>query len=102
VILDADGPETMTFDQLVQAIRRAIGARAPIAHVPAIAMAAAARAIGLLVRDIVLTPPDEIKGLTAGLLVSHQPPHRHIAFSTWLTEHAPLLGHSYANELLRH
>jgi NADH dehydrogenase len=91
----------MTFDQLVQAIRRATGARAPIAHVPAIAMAAAARALGLLVRDVVLTP-DEIRGLTAGLLVSHQPPRGRIAFSTWLTEHAPLLGRSYANELQRH
>lgn len=101
VILDAAGPETMTFEQLVQAIRRATRARAPIAHVPPIAMAAAARALGLLVRDVVLTP-DEIKGLTAGLLVSHQPPRGRIAFSNWLNEHAPLLGRSYANELQRH
>jgi uncharacterized protein YbjT (DUF2867 family) len=101
VILDAAGPETMTFEQLVQAIRRATGARAPIAHVPPIAMAAAARALGLLVRDVVLTP-DEIKGLTAGLLVSHQTPRGRIAFSKWLTEHAPVLGRSYANELQRH
>jgi NADH dehydrogenase len=64
-------------------------------------MAAAARALGLLVRDVVLTP-DEIKGLTAGLLASHQPPRGRIAFSKWLTEHAPLLGRSYANELQRH
>jgi NADH dehydrogenase len=101
VILDAAGPETMTFEQLVQAIRRATGARAPIAHVPPIAMVAAAGALGLLVRDVVLTA-DEIKGLTAGLLVSHLPPRGRIAFSKWLTEHAPLLGRSYANELQRH
>jgi uncharacterized protein YbjT (DUF2867 family) len=101
LILDAAGPETMTFEQLVQAIRRATGARTPIVHVPPIAMTAAARALGLLVRDIVLTP-DEIKGLTAGLLVSHHPPRGRIAFSKWLTEHTPLLGRSYANELQRH
>ena len=100
-ILDAAGPETMTFDELVQAIRRATASRAPIVHIPPTAMAAAARALGLLVRDVVLTP-DEIKGLTAGLLVSHHPPRGRIAFSKWLTEHGPSLGRSYANELRRH
>jgi NADH dehydrogenase len=101
VILDAAGPETMTFEQLVQAIRRATRAGARIVHVPPIAMAGAARVLGLLVRDVVLTA-DEIAGLTAGLLVSHQPPRGRIAFSKWLTEHAPLPGGSYANELRRH
>ena len=101
VILDAAGPETMAFEQLVQAIRRATGARVPIVHLPPIAMAAVARALGLLVRDVVLTP-DEIKGLTAGLLVSHHPPRGRIAFSKWLNEHTPSLGCSYANELQRH
>ena len=101
VILDAAGPETMTFEQLVQAIRHATGARVPIVHLPPIAMAAIARALGLLVRDVVLTP-DEIKGLTSGLLVSHHPPRGRIAFSKWLNEHTPSLGRSYANELQRH
>ena len=64
-------------------------------------MAAAARALGLLVRDVVLTP-DEIKGLTAGLLVSHDPPRGRIAFSKWLAEQRLVLGQSYASELRRH
>jgi len=101
LILDAAGPETMTFEELVQAIRRATGARAPILHLPPIAMVAVARALGLLVRDVVLTP-DEIKGLTAGLLVSHHPPRGRIAFSEWLNEHTPSMGRAYANELRRH
>ena len=101
VFLDAAGPETMTFEQLVQAIRRATGARVPVVHLPPIAMAAVAGALGLLVRDVVLTP-DEIKGLTAGLLVSHHRPRGRIAFSKWLNEHASSLGRSYANELQRH
>jgi NADH dehydrogenase len=100
-ILDAAGPETMTFQELVLAIRRATAARAPIVHVPPIAMAATARALGLVVRDVVLTP-DEIRGLTAGLLVSHQAPRGRIAFSDWLNEHSASLGRSYANELQRH
>lgn len=101
VILDAAGPETMTFEELVQAIRRATGARAPIVHLPSIAMGAVARALGLLVRDVILTS-DEIKGLTAGLLVSHHPPRGRIAFSTWLNAQKRSLGRSYANELQRH
>jgi nucleoside-diphosphate-sugar epimerase len=101
VILDAAGPETMSFQELVQAIRRAVGSRAPILKLPAPAMAAAARALGLVVRDVVLTA-DEISGLTAGLLVSHQPPLGRIAFTEWLREHSRSTGRSYANELRRH
>jgi NADH dehydrogenase len=91
----------MTFERLVRAIREAIGSRAPIVHAPTIAMAALARALGLVVHDVVLTP-DEIKGLTAGLLVSHHPPLGRVAFTDWLREHGASIGRSYANELRRH
>jgi uncharacterized protein YbjT (DUF2867 family) len=101
VIWDAAGPETVTFEELVTAIRHATAARAPIVHLPPIAMAAVARALGLLVGDVVLTS-DEIKGLTAGLLVSHHSPRGRTAFSTWLNEHSQSLGRFYANELQRH
>lgn len=101
VILDAAGPETMSFDELVRTIRSAVGTRAPIVHLPALAMTAVARALGLLVGDVVLTA-DEISGLTAGLLVSHEPPLGRIAFSEWLGEHGRAIGHVYANELQRH
>jgi uncharacterized protein YbjT (DUF2867 family) len=100
-ILDAAGPETMSFDELVQTIRRAVGARVPILHLPPLAMTAAARALGLVLGDVVLTA-DEISGLTAGLLVSHEPPLGQIAFTEWLGEHTGAIGHTYANELDRH
>ena len=64
-------------------------------------MAAAARAFGMVVGDVVLTP-DEITGLTGGLLVSHHPPTGRIPFSRWIAEHAASIGRSYANELHRH
>ncbi len=101
LIVDAAGPETMPFDQLVHAIRRAVGSRAPMIQVPPRAMTWLARALGILVHDVVLTR-DEISGLTSGLLVSHQPPLGQIAFSDWLTEHSSSIGRSYANELERH
>ena len=59
------------------------------------------RALGLLVHDVVLTP-EEIGGLTADLLISHDPPLGRIAFSEWLAERSSSIGRSYANELQRH
>ena len=101
LVFDAAGPERMPFRDFIALVRSAVNARSPIVHVPPPLMAAAARALGLLVRDVVLTP-DEIKGLMAGLLASHSPPVGQIAFSEWLDEHKTSLGRSYANELNRH
>jgi uncharacterized protein YbjT (DUF2867 family) len=101
VIMDAAGPDTMSFVELVRAIRNAVGRRTPILHAPPAAMAALARGLGLIVRDVVLTA-DEIRGLTAGLLASHQPALGCISFIEWLQEKGPALGRAYANELDRH
>jgi NADH dehydrogenase len=91
----------MAFDELVALIRDATGARALILHVPPPIMGLAARALGLLVRDLVLTR-DEIDGLMAGLLVSDEPPLGEIAFSEWLDHNSGSVGRRYANELRRH
>jgi NADH dehydrogenase len=99
--VDVARPETFSFTDLVLAIRHAAGSRARILHVPPPVMAAAARALGLALGDVVLTS-DEIKGLTAGLLVSHHPPLGRIAFTAWLKEHGRSIGRTYANELRRH
>jgi uncharacterized protein YbjT (DUF2867 family) len=100
-IVDAAGPDTMTFEELVRAIRDGVGRRTPILHAPPAAMAVLARAFGLVVRDVVLTR-DEIRGLTAGLLVSREPPLGRISVLEWLKENGPELGRAYANELGRH
>jgi len=100
-IMDAAGPETMTFDELVRAVRSAVRARSPILHLPPVAMSAASRVLGLLVHDVVLTP-DEISGLTGGLLVSDDAPLGRTAFSDWLADNGRSIGDAYANELQRH
>jgi NADH dehydrogenase len=100
-IIDAAGPDRLPFEDLVRAIDRALGRNTPILHAPPAAMDVLARALGFVVRDVVLTA-DEIRGLTAGLLVSHQPPLGHISFIEWLKESAPTLGRGYLNELDRH
>ncbi len=101
LVIDAAGPETMRFSDLVALVRIAVNTRSPIIPIPPRLMTAAARALGLLVGDVVLTA-DEISGLMAGLLVSHDPPLGQIAFSEWLEEHKASVGRSYANELHRH
>lgn len=101
LVVDAAGPETMPFAELVALIRRATGARAPVVRAPSIVMALAARALGVVTRDVVLTP-DEIEGLMAGLLVSHDPPLGQIRFSDWLHDNRTSVGRRYANELERH
>ena len=99
LILDAAGPEAVSFQELIRAVRDATGSRSPILRVPATAFHAAARALGVLVKDVVLTS-EEITALTSGLLISQQPPQGKIAFTTWITEHE--IGHTYANEVKRH
>ena len=101
VITDAVGPDLMTYEQLVRAVRDALGRRTPILHAPPAVVAALSRALGVLVRDVVLTD-DEIRGLTAGLLASHQPALGRVSFLGWLHENASTLGRAYANELDRH
>jgi NADH dehydrogenase len=100
-VIDAAGPETMPFHDLVALVRNAVAARSRIVHVHPRVMAAAARALGVIVRDVVLTP-DEIRGLMQGLLVSHDAPLGTIAFSQWLEQHRASVGRYYANELHRH
>jgi nucleoside-diphosphate-sugar epimerase len=100
-IVDAAGPETLPFDRLVHAVRDAVGSRSPVLHVPPPVMAAAARALGVALGDVVLTS-GEIKGLTAGLLVSRRAPLGRTAFTDWLRENSGSIGRSYANELERH
>jgi NADH dehydrogenase len=101
LVFDAAGPETMPFRDLVALVRAAVNTGSPILRIPPAVMAAAARALGVIVGDVVLTG-DEIRGLMAGLLISDEPPLGRIAFSEWLDEHATSVGRSYANELRRH
>ena len=101
VVTDAAGPDRMSFEQLVRAVRQAVGRRSPILRVSPTAMAALSRALGVVVRDLVVTP-DEIRGLTSGLLASDQPALGRISFLEWLNESGPTLGRAYANEMDRH
>ena len=100
-ITDAVGPETYTFDELVLMVERCVGSRARIAHFPPRVVLSLSRAVGWLVRDVVVTR-EEIDGLSANLLVSGEPPSAPTSFRSWLEEHGNRLGVAYASEMDRH
>ena len=101
VTLDAAGPETLHFNEVVRAIAAAIGAKRPTLHAPAGLTLALGRVAGLLVRDVVLTR-DEYEGLQQELLVSHHDPLGTTGFTDWLNENGGDLGRRYASEKARH
>ena len=99
--VDAAGPETLTYEELVRNVAKGIGARGRPVHLsPSVALLLT-RALGFLVRDVVLTR-HEIGGLMAGLLVSESVPTGTTRFSDWLREHGDGLGRRYVSELARH
>jgi uncharacterized protein YbjT (DUF2867 family) len=101
IIVDAVGPETYTFDELVRLIADNIQSRARIIHLrPGIALFLS-RMIGYLLRDVVLTG-DEAEGLMSNLLVSEGPPTGQARLSDWLAQNADSVGARYASELNRH
>ena len=98
--VDAAGPEVYTFDELVREIGRAIGHRRRLVHVPTGAALAVGAAVGRACRDVLLTR-DEVAGLEAELLVSHEPPLGRASFREWLAESGDGLGRRYVSELAR-
>ena len=100
VTVDAAGPETMSYRELVDRVRAAIGSRSIVVPMPGLVVLAAARALGLAVRDVVLTR-DEIRELTSSLLTSHEPPRGEIRISDWLPANAGALGRRWSSELAR-
>jgi NADH dehydrogenase len=100
-IVNATGPETMEFRELVEMIRATTGARALVTKVPPRLALVGTQVIGLGVRDVVLTW-EEIEGLTAGLLACEGPPSGTIRFGQWLRSSRESVGHRYASEVARH
>jgi NADH dehydrogenase len=101
VVMDAAGPDSLTFSELVHTIRDGIGARALVITVPPAAVLLAGRLAGMIVRDIPLTG-DEVRGLMAGVLASTEPPRGRTSLRTWIRTEAATLGTRYASEADRH
>ncbi|HKW34920.1 MAG TPA: NAD(P)H-binding protein [Candidatus Acidoferrum sp.] len=100
-ILDAVGPETYTFEELVGLIANQLSRRIRRIHVPMPVAYVATRAAGWLVGDVVLTW-EEYKGLMAGLLAPEGPSSGETCLSQWLAANREHVGRQYASEVARH
>jgi len=100
VIVNAIGPETFTYRGLVEQLGQIIGRRRPIVSVPPWAGYLASRALGLMVRDVIVTR-DEIAGLMSDLLYVDTPPTGTTKLTAWAAQNADHLGRHYASELAR-
>jgi len=101
MVLDAVGPETYTFDQLVRRIAQALGRRVALVHAPRALVHVATTLFGRLLGDVLLTR-QEIDGLMGDLLASAAPPTGRRSLGEWLDRHADEVGRRYASELARH
>lgn len=99
--LDAAGPETFTFAELVRLIARTVGSRARIVRTPRMAALALAKVAGLMVGDVVLTR-EEVISLMDNLVVSSEAPRGRTKISDWLARNSSMLGRRYFNELDMH
>lgn len=100
IIMDAVGPETYTFGELVRMIASQINSGARIVHVSPKLALFFAKLIGYVVKDVVITR-DEIDGLMSNLLVSEGQPTASTSFSDWLEKNADKIGTRYISGLRR-
>jgi uncharacterized protein YbjT (DUF2867 family) len=98
--IDAVGPETFTFNELIALIAREVGSRTKIIHVPPALALACAWVIGNITNDIAVTG-EEVRGLMDNLLVSNAPPTAPTRFSEWLRSNASSFGIKYASEIAK-
>ena len=98
--INAIGPETFAYRDLVKAVAAAIGRKARLMNVPPGLGYLATCVIGWMVRDTFLTRA-EIKGLMDGLLCCDTPPTGTTRLTEWMRQNAATLGTRYASELAR-
>ena len=99
-IIDAIGPETFTYRELVRTIGTIIGKRRPVIGVPPAIGYLAGAVLGRLMGDVLITR-EEIQGLMADLLYVDSPPAGETKLTDWAAQHADQLGRRYASELAR-
>jgi NADH dehydrogenase len=100
VTVNAIGPETFTYQELVETIGRLIGARRPVIGVPPALGYWVGRGVGALVGDVTITR-EEIAGLMANLLYLDAVPAAATKLTDWIAAHADTLGRRYTSELAR-
>jgi uncharacterized protein YbjT (DUF2867 family) len=101
VTVDAVGPDSPTFREIVIAIRAATGSRSLLVPAPGWLIPPLATVLGAALRDVLLTA-EEYRAMTDGLATSDAPSTGRTSLMDWIASHGDELGRSYANELDRH
>ncbi len=100
-MLDAVGPETYSFEELVRLIAEKVGRSVRLVHSPTPLAYLSTLLTGWFVGDVVLTW-EEYKGLMGNLLAPHGPSTGQTRLSEWLSENHERVGRRYASEVARH
>jgi len=99
-IIDAIGPETFTYRELVLAVGQAIGVERSVMALPPGLAYAFCTLVGSFVGDLIITK-EEIEGLRQNLLVTHSSPAGQTKLTEWAKANADILGKRYNSELRR-
>ena len=100
-VIDAIGPETFTFNDLVKLLKSTLKSLSIPIHVSPGLSYFLSSLIGKFVGDVVLTR-NEVIGLMGNRLLTFSPPTGETRLSDWVMENKDTLGKKYANELTRH
>lgn len=89
--IDAVGPDRLTFNEFVVAVRSAVGARSLLVHVPPRPVLWAAKAIGAVMGEELLTR-DELLSTIDGIADTDGPATGEVSFTAWVATHGAELG----------
>ncbi len=98
--IDAIGPETFSYRELIKAICDIIGIQRKIISVSPSFAYIVGSIVSKIVGDVLITK-EEIEGLSANLLCTNSKPAGTTKLTDWAKENASKLGKQYANELTR-
>jgi NADH dehydrogenase len=99
-VINAIGPETFTYRDLVKAVGAAIGQPRPLVKVSPGIGYCFAKLVGTFMNDTFITR-EEIRGLMDELLYVTTPPTGKTTLTAWMQKNAATLGRRYASELDR-
>ncbi len=99
--VDAAGPDTMTYMELVEAIAIAVGRRPRFMYMSPRMTLRMGDLVGRVMKDVLLNR-QELEGLMDELLVSQERARGTRRLDNWLLTSAETLGRAYSSELDRH
>lgn len=99
-VVQAIGPDTFTFKDMIEQLANALGVRCRVFEVTPRLAYWTTRCFGMALGDVILTR-EEIVGLMRDYLHVDAPPSGKISLLHWAADNAAVLGRCYASELKR-